>query len=59
MDLSSDQVAFKIGNPRKDGHDQLASVTSSVGPGFGQRLEAGTSLAYLFHWYQKVASVAG
>ena len=30
-----DQVAFELGDARKHGHDQLASVTSSVGPGFG------------------------
>jgi hypothetical protein len=47
-----DQVAFKLGNSRKHGHDQLASVTSSVGPGFGQRLKAGASLAYGFHCFQ-------
>jgi hypothetical protein len=54
-----DQVSFKLGNACKLGHDQLASVTSSVGPGFGQRLKAGASLAYGFHCFQKVASGAG
>jgi hypothetical protein len=28
-----DQVVFKLGDARKHGHDQLASVTSSVGLG--------------------------
>jgi hypothetical protein len=46
-----DPVAFKLGNARKHGHDQLASVTNSVGPGFGQRLKAGASLAYGFPLY--------
>ena len=44
-----DQVVFKLGNACKHGHDQLASVTGSVGPGFGLVLSQGDIAMLLKH----------
>jgi hypothetical protein len=44
-----DEVAFKLGDPRKHGHDQLAGMSCRISLGFGQRLKAGADLANGFH----------
>ena len=52
------QIAFEFCYARENSHDHLAGMCSGVGPGLGNRLEAGTRVADCFHDLQEITGGA-
>jgi hypothetical protein len=55
----SDQVAFKLSYPSKNGHDHFASVRGCIRPRLRDGLEAGSSVADHFNYLEQIAGGAG
>ena len=55
----SDQVAFKLSYPSKNGHDHFAGVRGCIRPRLRDGLEAGSGVADHFNYLEQIAGGAG